>query len=65
MQWDKPLICGFSDSDPVTAGGDKPFRALVPGAQGRPHVTVERAHHCFQEDAAPQLVQIVLDAIGR
>lgn len=62
--WDKPLICCFSDSDPVTAGGDKPFRSLVPGAQGQPHVTVERAHHFFQEDAAPQLTQVVLDAIG-
>jgi haloalkane dehalogenase len=62
MQWDKPLICCFSDSDPVTAGGDAPFRTLVPGAQGQPHVTIERAHHFFQEDAAPQLAQIIIDA---
>lgn len=62
--WEKPLICCFSDSDPVTAGGDKPFRSLVPGAEGQPHVTVERAHHFFQEDAAPQLTRIVLDAIA-
>ena len=63
--WDKPLICCFSDSDPVTAGGDKPFLQLVPGAQGQPHVTVANAHHFFQEDAAPQLAQIIIDAIER
>jgi haloalkane dehalogenase len=62
-RWDKPLICCFSDGDPVTAGGDKPFRTSVPGAQSQRHVTVERAHHFFQEDAAPQLTQIVLDSI--
>lgn len=62
--WEKPLICCFSDSDPVTAGGDKPFMALVPGAAGQPHVTIENAHHFFQEDAAPQLAQIVIDAVG-
>lgn len=62
--WDKPFICCFSDSDPVTAGGDKPFLQLVPGAQGQPHVTVENAHHFFQEDAAPQLAQIIIDAIA-
>ena len=61
--WDKPLICCFSDSDPVTAGGDKPFRSLVPGAQGQPHVTVAAAHHFFQEDAGPQLAEIVVDAV--
>ena len=62
--WDKPLICCFSDSDPVSAGGDKPFIKLVPGAEGQPHVTVENAHHFFQEDGAPQLAQIIIDAVG-
>jgi haloalkane dehalogenase len=63
-QWHKPFICCFSDSDPVTKGGDKPFLAKVPGAQGQPHTTIENAHHFFQEDAAPQLAQIVIDAVA-
>ena len=63
-RWDKPFITCFGDSDPVTAGGDAPFRELVPGAQGQPHVTVANAHHFFQEDAAPQLAQIIIDALA-
>ena len=49
----------------MTAGGDEVFITRVPGAQGQPHVTVENAHHFFQEDAGPQLAQIVIDAVGR
>ena len=64
-QWEKPLICCFSDSDPMTTGGDAVFIARVPGAQCQPHVTVENAHHFFQEAAGPQLAQIVIDAVGR
>ncbi len=63
--WDKPFLCCFSDSDPVTAGGDKPFVKLVPGASGQPHRTVENAHHFFQEDGASQLAQIVVNAVAR
>ena len=63
-QWEKPLITCFSDGDPVTAGGDAPFHKLVPGAQGQPHVTIEGAHHFFQEDAGAQLSQIIIDAIA-
>jgi haloalkane dehalogenase len=63
-QWDKPFICCFSDSDPVTKGGDKPFLAKVPGAQGQPHTTVANAHHFFQEDAAPELARIIIDAVA-
>jgi haloalkane dehalogenase len=61
--WDKPFITCFSDGDPVTAGGDAPFRKVVPGAARSPHVTVAGAHHFFQEDAAPQLSQIIIDAV--
>ncbi len=63
-QWTKPFICCFSDSDPVTAGGDQLFLQKVPGSVGQPHVTIKNAHHFFQEDAAPQLAQIVIDAIA-
>jgi haloalkane dehalogenase len=63
--WNKPLITCFSDSDPVTAGGERVFQQRVPGAVGQPHVTVERAAHFFQEDGSEQLAQVLIDAIGR
>lgn len=62
--WDKPFILCFSDRDPVTAGGDKPFRELVPGAAGQPHVTVEGAGHFLQEDAPEQLARLLVDALA-
>ncbi len=64
-QWDKPFICCFSDGDPVTAGGDKPFLKLVPGTRDQPHTTVTGAHHFFQEDGADQIAQILIDAVVR
>ena len=65
QQWDKPFVCCFSDGDPVTAGGDGAFIESVPGARSQPHSTIANAHHFFQEDAAPELAQIVLDAINQ
>jgi haloalkane dehalogenase len=62
-QWEKPFICCFSDDDPVTAGGDKPFLKLVPGAQGQPHTMITSAHHFFQEDGADQIARVLIDAI--
>ena len=61
-QWDKPFVCCFSDGDPVTAGGDAPFVQLVPGAHGQPHVTIENAHHFFQEDAPEALADVLITA---
>jgi haloalkane dehalogenase len=64
-QWDKPMLTAFTDSDPVTAGGYRPFHKLVPGAQGQPHTTIEGAGHFVQEDAGPELARIVVDLIER
>lgn len=58
-QWEKPFLCLFSDSDPITAGGDRPFLKLVPGAQGQPHQTIEGAGHFLQEDAGERLGSIL------
>ena len=63
-QWEKPFLTCSSDGDPVTAGGAEGFKKLVPGAAGQPHVIVEGANHFFQEDAGPQLAQIIIDAIS-
>lgn len=62
--WDKPFVCCFSDGDPVTAGGDALFLRRVPGTKGQPHITATNAHHFFQEDAADQLAQLLIDVIG-
>lgn len=57
--WEKPFVCLFSDSDPVTAGGDRVFRKLVPGTAGQPHRTIADAGHFLQEDAGPLLGDIL------
>lgn len=60
-RFEAPLLCCFSDRDPVTAGGDKPFRQLVPGARHQPHVTIEGAGHFLQEDKGPELARLLVD----
>mgnify|MGYP002524976474 FL=1 len=60
----KPFLCAFSDSDPVTAGGDAPFLAKVPGARGRQHPTIVGACHFLQEDAGPELAAVIRDFIS-
>lgn len=64
-RFDKPLLTAFSDSDPITRGGDKPFRKLVPGAAGQPHATIENVGHFLQEDQGPALARVVLDFMAR
>ena len=62
--WDKPFLTAFSDSDPITAGGFKPFQKLIPGAQGRDHPTIVGAGHFLQEDKGPELAQVIIDFIN-
>ncbi len=53
--WQRPTLTLFSDSDPITAGGERVFQSKVPGAFGQPHRTIEGAGHFLQEDAGPLL----------
>jgi haloalkane dehalogenase len=64
-RFDKPFLCAFGDSDPVTAGGDRVLRQRIPGATGQPHVTFAGAGHFLQEDVGPQLAAAVIDLIAR
>jgi haloalkane dehalogenase len=59
-----PLLCAFSDGDPVTAGADRHLRELIPGAHGRPHTTIEGGGHFLQEDRGPQLAAVVADFVA-
>ncbi len=62
--FEKPFLLCFSDSDPVTKGGDAPFLAKVPGTQGQPHVTIEGGGHFLQEDRGPELAELLIGFIG-
>jgi haloalkane dehalogenase len=62
-RWEKPFLTTFGDSDPITRGADRVLQALIPGAQGRPHVTVEEAGHFLQEDKGEELARIVIDFV--
>lgn len=57
----KPFLCAFSDSDPVTKGGERQFIGRVSGAQGQPHVTIEGAGHFLQEDKGEELARVIVD----
>ncbi len=60
-QFQKPFLTAFSDSDPVTAGGDKIMQSLIPGCAGQAHTTIENGGHFLQEDQGEKLAEVVLD----
>lgn len=62
--WDKPFLTAFSDSDPITQGGERIFQALIPGARGQQHVTIGGAGHFLQEDKGAELAEVVVRFIG-
>jgi len=62
MRWEKPVLLCFSDSDPITRGGDKPFLKLVPGTRGQPHRTLH-GHHFIQEEDGEGWARAVIDWI--
>jgi haloalkane dehalogenase len=64
-RFDKPFLCAYSDSDPITHGADQLFVARVPGAAGQDHVTIEGGGHFLQEDRGPELAAVVVDFVRR
>jgi haloalkane dehalogenase len=65
QKWEKPFLTTFSDSDPITRGGERVLQKLIPGAAGQPHVTIEGGGHFLQEDKGEELGQVVNDFIER
>lgn len=63
-KWDKPFLTAFSDSDPVTKGGEAVFQKLVPGTKGQSHTTITDAGHFLQEDKGEELAQCVNEFIA-
>lgn len=63
-QWQKPFLTAFSDSDPITAGGDKLMHKLIPGTRGQAHTTIVNAGHFLQEDQGERLAEVVVKFIA-
>ncbi|MGH7788312.1 MAG: haloalkane dehalogenase [Candidatus Binatia bacterium] len=55
----RPCLTAFSDADPVTQGGERPFQERIPGAQGQPHVTIHDAGHFLQEDKPDEIAALL------
>ena len=60
-QWEKPFLTAYSN-DPISRGRDEKFHD-IPGAKGQKHRTIKNAGHFVQEDAAPELVEIIINFI--
>ena len=63
-KWDKPFLTAFSDSDPITRGGDAYFHKLIPGTKGQAHTTIVGAGHFLQEDKGEELAELTVDFIN-
>lgn len=59
-KWEKPFLTAFSDSDPITRGGDAAFQAKVPGTRGVAHTTIAGGGHFLQEDQGEALARAVV-----
>jgi len=64
-QFTRPWLCAFSDSDPITKGGESPFMRRIPGAQGQAHTTIVGGGHFLQEDKGPELAEVMLTFIDQ
>lgn len=61
--FDRPFLTLFGDSDPPTRGWDEIFRERIPGANGQPHQTLERAGHFWQEDCGAEAAAMIVNWI--
>ena len=61
MAFEKPWLCAFGDSDPITGAAAPIIQKLVPGCQGQPHTILQGGGHFIQEDCGEALARVVLD----
>ena len=62
--FDKPFLCAFSDSDPMTRDAEPLLRKQIRGAEGQTHVTITEAGHFLQEDKGVELAEAVVQFVA-
>lgn len=65
FRWEKPFLTAFSDSDPITRGGDIFLQQAIPGAKDQPHTTIQNAGHFLQEDNPEQLSEVIAQFLAQ
>lgn len=60
MQWEKPFLTNFSDSDPISKGGDKLMQKMIPGTKGQNHQIITQAGHFLQEDKGEEWAKAIV-----
>ncbi len=65
QKWERPFLTTFSDSDPITKGGERLLQAMIPGTKGQPHTTIAGAGHFLQEDKGEDLANVIVDWMAK
>lgn len=64
-EWTRPALVLFSDGDPITRGGDRFFRRLIPSAALQPEITIRGGSHFLQEDKGEEIAAEILSFLAR
>ncbi len=56
-----PFMVAFGDSDPITKGGDQEFLDRIKNTK---KATIKDAGHFIQEDAGPELAELIIKFIA-
>ena len=60
MQWKKPFLTLFADSDPIMNGAEEVMQLRIPGAKGQRHQLL-KAGHFIQEEKGEELAALIID----